>query len=157
MRTALFAAFLLIALAYALWRGGGPERAMAAIAVTIVAWDRLLVTSGTFVYSSLDIGYLALDLFGSLATITLAMTAYRFWPMMAAVLHTLPLLAHFSRVVDMSMHPAVYLTMQVASSWCLPPLLIAGTWHHRQRLMRHGSDRSWRGSSPPSHPMTASG
>jgi len=157
MRTALFAAFLLIALAYALWRGGGPERAMVAIAVTIVIWDRLLVTSGTFVYNSLDLGYLALDLFGSLATIALALTAYRFWPMIAAVLHTLPLLAHFSRAVDVSMHPAVYLTMQVASSWCLPPLLIAATWHHRQRLKRHGSDQSWRGSSQPSHPMIASG
>lgn len=155
MRIAIFAAFLLVALAYAAWRGGGPERTMVAIAITIVIWDRLMVSSGTFVYQSLDLGYLALDIFGSMATIALAMTAYRFWPMVAAVLHTLPLLAHFSRVVDVSMNPVVYLTMQVASSWCLPPLLIVATWRHRERLKRNGSDPSWRGSSGPSLPQTA--
>lgn len=155
MRTAIFATFLLIALAYALWRGGGPERAMAAIAVSIVTWDRALVWSGTYVYQSLDLGYLALDLFGAIATVALAMTAYRFWPMIAAVLHILPLLAHFSRVVDVSMNPAVYLTMQVASSWCLPALLIGATWLHQRRLKRDGSDPSWRTSSRSSRQPTA--
>jgi hypothetical protein len=157
MRTAIFAAVLLIALVYALRRGGGPERAMVAIAVTIVIWDRIMVSAGIYVYHSLDLGYLALDLFGSLATIALAMTAYRFWPMVAAVLHTLPLLAHFSRVVDVSMNPVVYLTMQVAVSWCLPPLLIVATWRHQQRLKLDGSDPSWRGSLRRSNPPIASG
>lgn len=157
MRTAIFAAFLLIALVYALLRGGGPERTMVAIAITIVIWDRLMVSSGTFVYHTLDLGYLALDLFGSVATIALAMTAHRFWPMIAAVLHTLPLLAHFSRVVDVSMNPVVYLTMQVASSWCLPPLLIVATWQHQRRLKLDGSDPSWRGSLRRSNRPIASG
>ena len=39
MRTALFLAFLLAALGYAAWRGGGPERAMAAIALGLVGAD----------------------------------------------------------------------------------------------------------------------
>ncbi len=47
----------------------------------------------------------ALDLFGASATFVLAMTAYRFWPIVAAVLHALPLLAHVSRAVDVSMNP----------------------------------------------------
>lgn len=155
MRIAIFVAFLLVALVYAIWKGGGPERTMVGIAVTIVIWDRLLVTFGTVVYQSLDLGYLALDLFGAIATIVLALTAYRFWPMIAAVLHTLPLLAHFSRAVDVSMNPVAYLTMQVASSWCLPPLLIIATWQHRQRLKQNGSDPSWRNSSALSHPKNA--
>lgn len=144
MRIAIFAAFLLIALVYAAWRGGGPERWMVGISVIIVIWDRLLVAFGTVVYHSLDVGYFALDLFGASATFLLAMTAYRFWPIVAAVLHALPLLAHVSRAVDVSMNPVVYLTMQVASSWLLPPLLIAATWMHRQRLKRDGNDPSWR-------------
>lgn len=156
MRIAIFAAFLLIALAYAAWRGGGPERTMVGIAVTIVIWDRVMVAFGTFVYHSLDIGYLALDLFGAISTFLLAMIAYRFWPIAAAVLHALPLLAHMSRALDVSMNPVVYLTMQVASSWCLPPLLIAATWMHRRRLRRDGSDPSWRGSSRQSTPTIAS-
>src|SRR3546814_12951376 len=66
----------------------------------------------------------------------LAMTAHRFWPMVAAVLQTLPLLAHFSRLADVGMHPIAYLTMQVAASWLLPPLLAAATWRHQTRLRR---------------------
>src|SRR3546814_5983530 len=71
----------------------------------------------------------------------LAMTAHRFWPMVAAVLQTLPLLAHFSRLADVGMHPIAYLTMQVAASWLLPPLLAAATWRHQTRLRRSGSDQ----------------
>jgi hypothetical protein len=155
MRIAIFVTLLLVALVYAVRRGGGPERAMVAIAVIVVIWDRLMVAFGTVVYHSLDIGFLALDLFGAVATVILALTAYRFWPMIAAVLHILPLLAHFSRAIDVTMSPMVYLTMQVALSWCLPPLLIAATWCHQQRLKQHGSDRSWRSSSLPFSPTDA--
>lgn len=147
MRIAIFAAILLIALLYAAWRGGAPERAMVAIAVTIVAWDRLMVAFGTVVYQSLDIGYLALDLFGAVATFVLAMTALRFWPLIAAIIHAIPLLGHLSRAIDVTMSPMVYLTMQVAASWCLPPLLIVATWQHQRRLKRDGSDPPWRTSS----------
>src|SRR3546814_14583020 len=90
-------------------------------------------------------------LFRSLLTFMLAMTAHRFWPMVAAVLQTLPLLAHFSRLADVGMHPIAYLTMQVAASWLLPPLLAAATWRHQTRLRRSGSDQSWQPSSLQSH------
>src|SRR3546814_8163739 len=87
---------------------------------------------------SVDLGYLVIDLIGSAATIALALLAHRFWPMIVAVLHVLPLLAHISRALDVSMNPIAYLTMQVASSWLLPPLLILATWRHQQRLRRSG-------------------
>lgn len=144
MRIAIFITILLIAIGYAAWRGGGPERAMAAIALTIVTSDPLLHAFVPVEYHALDIGHLMIDIFGAVSTIILALTAYRFWPMITAVLHTLPLLAHFSRTIDMSMHPIAYLTMQVAASWLLPPILILGTWRHQKRLKSNGSDRSWR-------------
>ncbi|WP_288987383.1 hypothetical protein [uncultured Sphingopyxis sp.] len=155
MRIAIFAAFLLVALGYAAWRGGAPERTMVGIAVTIVIWDRMLVTFGTVVYHSVDVGYLALDIFGASSTFILAMVAHRFWPMIAAPLHSLPLLAHFSRAVDVQMDPVAYLTMQVATSWVLPPLLIAATWRHQKRLTKNGSDPAWRSSSKLSRQRTA--
>src|SRR3546814_9104988 len=67
------------------------------------------------------------------------------------ILQTLPLLAHFSRLADVGMHPIAYLTMQVAASWLLPPLLAAATWRHQTRLRRSGSDQSWQPSSLQSH------
>jgi hypothetical protein len=157
MRIAIFATLLLVALVYAGWKGGGPERAMVGIAIVIVLWDRLLVAAGLVTYQSVDLGYLAQDIFGAAATILLALCAYRFWPLLAAVLHTLPLLAHFARAVEAAVNPVVYLTMQVAASWCVPPLLIAATWRHQQRLKRIGSYPSWRSWSRWSPPPTPSG
>lgn len=148
MRNALFIAFLLVALAYALRRGGGPERAMAGIAAALVMSDQVLRLMAPPEFEGLDTGHLAIDLVGASATILLAMTAHRFWPMIAAVLHIFPLLAHLSKALEVPMHPIAYLTMQVAVSWFVPPLLIFGTWRHQRRLAANGSDPSWHGSLP---------
>lgn len=146
MRILLFLAILLVALGYAVWRGGAPERAMVAIALAMVGGDALLHYFSPANFISLDFGHLALDLFGASSTVLLALCAYRFWPLCAAALHILPLLAHTSRSLDVTLHPAAYLTMQVAASWLVPPLLIFATWRHRRRLGRTGSDRPWLGS-----------
>src|SRR3546814_18625364 len=63
--------------------------------------------------------------------------------MIVAVLHVLPLLAHISRALDVSMNPIAYPSMQVPSSWLLPPLLILATWRHQQSYRRSGSGPSW--------------
>jgi len=157
MRIAVFATLLLAALIYAARKGGGPERVMVGIALIILLWDRLLVLLGAVTYQSVDVGYLAQDLFGAAATLVLALFANRFWPLLAAVLHTLPLLAHFARAVDIAVNPVVYLTMQVAASWLIPPLLIAATWRHQQRLRRTGSYPSWRRWSRSSPQATPNG
>lgn len=105
MRNALFIAFLLVALAYALRRGGGPERAMAGIAAALVISDQLLHLLVPPQFEGLDTGHLAIDLAGAGASVLLAMIAHRFWPMIAAVLHIFPLLAHLSKALDVPMHP----------------------------------------------------
>src|SRR3546814_9965512 len=94
-------------------------------------------------FVTVDMGHLAIDLTAATAMLILALVAYRFWPMVAASLQMLPLLAHFSRAVDISIDPAAYLTMQVAASWLLPPLLILATWRHQARMRKNGSDPSW--------------
>jgi len=155
MRMAFFLAFLLVALGYAAWRGGGPERAMAAIALTMVGADKMLHAFVPVEFASLDTGHLAIDLFGATATTLLALFAHRFWPMCVAVLHILPLLAHTSRFLDVEIHPAAYLTMQVATSWLVPPILILATLRHQRRLARGDSEPSWYISSRRSIPRTA--
>ncbi|MBB5707355.1 hypothetical protein [Sphingopyxis panaciterrulae] len=147
MRVAIFALLLLAALGYAAWRGGGPERVMAGIASTMVGADFLLHRFVAPEYAVLDFGHLLIDGFGASATLLLALFAHRFWPMMAAVLHILPLLAHFSRVFNLQMDPAAYMIMQVAASWLVPPLLLLATWRHHRRLRTTGNDPSWHISS----------
>ena len=143
LRIAVFLIFLSMALGYALWKGGAPERLMAAILLAMAVMDQALHLFIPPHFATVDTGHLVIDLFAATTTVTLAIAAHRFWPMVAAVLQILPLLAHFSRALDISMHPVAYLTMQVASSWLLPPLLALATWRHRQRLQRNGSDRPW--------------
>ncbi len=144
LRIACFLTLLLAATTYAMRKGGGPERAMAIILIAMLAADRLLHLTMPPRFKALDPGHLAIDIAAAAATLLLALAAHRFWPLIAAALQMLPLLAHVSRTVDVSVHPIAYLSMQVAASWLLPPLLVLGTWRHRKRLQFYGSDRSWR-------------
>ncbi|WP_158213639.1 hypothetical protein [Sphingopyxis witflariensis] len=155
MRIALFLAFLAIAVGYAAWKGGGPERVMAAIAVAMVGSDQILHIFVPTNFATVDTGHLAIDLFGAGSTVALAMFAHRFWPMCIAVFHLVPLLAHMSRTFDMALHPAAYLTMQVATSWPVPAILILATWRHQHRLARGVSEPSWLNSLPRSIRTTA--
>ncbi|OWR01244.1 hypothetical protein [Sphingopyxis witflariensis] len=148
MRVAGFFLFLSVALGYAAWRGGGPERAMAGIATVMVISDPILHRFVPPGYASIDFGHLVIDGFGAVSTLTLALVAYRFWPMIAAALHILPMMAHASRASDLLMHPAAYMIMQVAWSWLVPPVLILATWRHQRRLRQNGNDPSWRNASP---------
>lgn len=143
VRKELFLASLAMALVYAAWRGGGPERFMAGISVSMVGADLVLHLWIPPHFATLDAGHLAIDLWGAATTTALALIAYRFWPLLAAPVHILPLLAHTSRFFDMKLDPVAYLTMQVAPSWFVPPLLVAGTWRHAARVKRRGDDRSW--------------
>ena len=156
VRIAIFLTILLAALAYALRRGGAPERAMALILIAMLAADQILHLFIPPRYASVDAGHLTIDLAAAAASVTLALAAHRFWPMPAAVLQILPLMAHVGKAADITVHPAAYLTMQVSASWLLPPLLVLATWRHQKRLRAHGSDRSWYGLSRRSRPKTAS-
>jgi hypothetical protein len=143
MRIALFLVLLLIAVGYALRRGGGPERVMAVIAALMVVLDAILHLVVPVEFALLDTGHLAIDLFGAASTTMLGLSAHRVWPMGMAVLHILPLLAHTSRVLDFGMHPAAYLAMQVAPSWLVAPVLVCATWCHHRRKKAAGADPSW--------------
>lgn len=143
VRIAVFVTILLAALLYALKKGGGPERAIALILIAMLVADQLLHFFVQPRFSRVDTGHLLIDLIAAAATFTVAMTAHRFWPMPAAVLQILPLMAHIGKAIDLSVHPVVYLTMQVAASWLLPPLLAIATWRHQRRLRINGTDRSW--------------
>lgn len=147
IRIAIFLLLLLAALAYALRKGGAPERAMALILIAMVAADQLLHLFVPVRFDVVDTGHLVIDLLAASATMLLALTAYRFWPLVAAALQILPLMAHIGKAADLSVHPVAYLTMQVAASWLLPPLLVLATWRHTQRVRTTGSERSWLGWS----------
>src|SRR3546814_7651561 len=91
LRIVIFLILLLMASAYALWKGGGPERVMATILLGMLVVDQLVHLLIPAQFASVDTAHLVLDLIAALLTFMLAMTAHRLWPMVAAVLQTLPL------------------------------------------------------------------
>ena len=143
LRVIILLALLGAALGYALWRGGAPERAMAALWLCLLVADPILHFVAPLQYHVVDAGHLIIDLTGYLVATGIAITAYRFWPLLVAVLQFLPLLGHLSRAVDLTVHPSAYMIMQVASYWPLAPLLVAGTWAHHRRLQKTGTDPDW--------------
>lgn len=155
VRIAIFVTILLAALVYALRKGGGPERTMAMIIVAMALADQALHLFVPPRFTSIDAGHLAIDLTAATATLMLALTAHRFWPMPAAVIQIFPLMAHAAKAMEISVHPIAYQTMQVAASWLLPPLLVLATWRHQTRLRANGNDRSWQNLSRRSPPTIA--
>lgn len=148
VRVAVLLMLLIAALGYAFWRGGAPERVMAALWLVLLAADPILHVVEPLDYQFVDRGHLAIDIVGSAGAFIIALYAYRFWPLIVAPLQFLPILAHFSRAIDFTMHPTAYLIMQVASYWPLTPILIIGTWRHYQRAKRDGSEPDWVGWAP---------
>lgn len=156
IRIAIFVMLLIAVAAFAFRKGGGPERAMAIILMTMAGADQALHLFVPPRFASIDTGHLAIDLAAAIATTLLALVAHRFWPMIAAVFQILPLTAHVGKAADMSVHPIAYQTMQVAASWPLLLLLALATWRHMRRLRANGSDRSWHASWRRSNPRIAS-
>lgn len=148
VRVVILLLLLAAALGYAFWRGGGPERVMAALWLILLVADPLIHRIAPLDYHFVDVGHLAIDIIGSAGAFLIALYAYRFWPLIVAPLQFLPLLAHMSRAIELDMHPSAYLIMQVASYWPLTPILIIGTWRHYRRANRLGSEPDWVSWSP---------
>ncbi|WP_321323071.1 hypothetical protein [uncultured Parasphingorhabdus sp.] len=129
---------------YALYRGGGPERCVAGIVIAMVLLDPAVHIVTPLEYSALDPGHLVIDLAGWLALVAVALRANRFWPLCVASLQTIALVAHVTRMLDVTIHPKAYMIMQIASSYPLLVLLMVGTICHQKRLKAIGIDRSWR-------------
>ena len=69
LRIAFFVTILLVALAYAMRKGGGPERAMAAVLLAMLLTDQALHLFVPVQYLAVDTGHLLIDLAAAASTI----------------------------------------------------------------------------------------
>jgi hypothetical protein len=148
MRVAFYLSLLFVVLVYAFVRGGGPERSVAAVLTTTLVINLLALSITPPTLSSIDYVPFFLDSASLVVFIAIALAARRFWPLCVASLQCLALMAHFTRMMDVDIHPVAYGTMQVASSYPLLLVLALGTFLHQRRLRSNGSDPSWRSSFP---------
>jgi hypothetical protein len=133
LRSVLFLAAFLLAVAYALRRGGGPERAAAAIMSggLLLSLADLSIVANRF--HGPEYGLAFVDVLMLVAFIWLALTADRFWTLWVAALQAVTVLSHFAMILKPVPLPAYYKnTIQL---WSYPQvaLLAVGTLRHRLR------------------------
>lgn len=145
----LYWSLLALTGAYALVRGGVPERwAMAAwILASILSTAAVLLRLGT--YETVQFGVLAIDVVLLAFLIGLSLKADRYWPLWMTGFHLWGIFAHLAKWLLPTLHPAAYAIGQAVGSYAIIGTMVLGTWKHRQRLTRRGVDNSWSGSFAP--------
>lgn len=144
---AVFVGLLLASVTLAGWRGGGPERVVASM--FLIAW-----LASVALYRTDTSPYLTVDWIGPILNTALflglfavARQANRAWPILAASLQLLIVLAQLGRSVRPEWLWQV--SMLVTATWPYLQLcvLIAGTIFHWRREVMNGPERSWTRSS----------
>lgn len=139
----VYQALMLACWAYALRRGGSPEKIGATILV-VASYLTLAALSGPAAsFHSVEFGVVIVDLLCSAAFVALALRAERFWPLWVAALQITGTAEHAVKFVDPDIVRRTYAF--ILAIWAYPMifLMIAGTWRHQQRLARFGVDNSW--------------
>lgn len=143
LRVYLFATLLVLTSGYALWKGGAPERIVAAgllsaYVATVLSWSPL---PSRFYGLELDVFVVDAALFAML--IAVALRADRGWPLLMAALQFDAVGAHFVKLVAPETIRVAYALLITVWSWPTQMLLAVGTWRHVRRVRREGTDRSW--------------
>lgn len=141
----LFLSVLILCNAYALARGGPPERASALLQLGAFASDeavhRLVDGQG---YAALAAGSALVDLSLLVALTVLASKCTRHWPLWVAGFQLAAIVAHLAKLVDPTMQAVGYaVQLQI---WAYPMLLAtaAGTWRYQARRSAGLVEPDWK-------------
>jgi hypothetical protein len=140
---------------YAWWKGGGPERAVAAILIVGVVLTHYAGTAWSQRWTNVETGVLAVDLAVLVGFAGVALCAERFWTLWLTALHLIGTTGHLVKMADPTLIRWGYAF--ILAIWSYPMLLLiaVGTWNHSKRLARFGADRSWSNFSVLSDPTRA--
>ncbi len=137
-------AILVLAL-LALWKGAGPERAVAGVMVGILVSDRIYhLIFGNFTnLVSIDYGHALIDMVAMIALVAIALRANRMYTLWIAALQLIAFNAHLARELTQGMSPIAYLILYVGPSYFQLLIQALGLWAHRRRLAKYGLYKSW--------------
>lgn len=138
----VFNILLISCCAYALWRGGPPEK-IAVIVLTLACFLTFGVASDVGTFQSVETGIFVVDLLCLIGLLAVALWADRFWPLWVAALHLIGTAGHAAKFVDPNIVPRTYAFLLAVWAYPMIVLIIVGTWRHQQRMARFGTDRSW--------------
>lgn len=137
----VFQIILGVSCAYALWRGGGPERV-----TSLMLFGAALLSVGAS-YQEVEIGILIVDHLLLLGLLLVLLYANRLWPIFMFGMHLLNVSSHWVRIEDPGIVATIYAIISQGWAYPMQMLLVAATLMHQRRLLRHGVDNSWLKSS----------
>ena len=136
----IFNLALLIACFYALWAGGAPERAAAAIFLSAaVCTFSLPHLSSARIAPQLA----AIDALTLIALTLVALKANRYWPIYESALQLLTFAIHGVKIYQPDMPHWMYFGANGKLAYPTLILLAVGVLRHRERVARFGVDRPW--------------
>jgi len=138
---------LVVCWAYALLKGGAPERIGASVIGLGSILSLVAAASPGARFGSVEEGVFLVDLAAFAVFLGLALRAERHWPLWVTALQAIGTAGHAAKLLDPSVIPLAYAF--VLAFWTYPMLLliVMGTWNHQKRLARFGADKSWSSSS----------
>ncbi len=143
LRITIFLLLLVCTCAYALWRGGAPERITAAAMLGACIGSMLIRSDINHRFIDVEIGIFVIDLILMAVLLAVLLKADRGWPMLVGGLQLLTVGAHVVKLIDPEIIPVSYAVMLAAWSWPMVIALAAGTWRHQSRLRAQGYDLDW--------------
>ena len=145
-----FVALLLIVMAFALAKGGGPERAVA-VAYIIASAGSLSLSFFEMPsrFEVVPVHILVSDILLLAALCVLAIHANRWWVIPVAGCQLVAVLVHTGKLVNPDMIPNGYAFLTTIWSWPMVALLAGGTWRHQRRLAQGIIAPDWKPSSRP--------
>lgn len=138
-----FVSALTLVVAYAMWRGGAPERGGALVFIVMAV---LQYTGRLFfdrVFETVDLLSFSVDLFAFASFTFIALQANRRWPLFLAAMQLLSCVSHFGREVSGKVEPLVYATLKARPTIAALVILLIGTLVHRARVKRGVQIASW--------------
>ncbi|MGU3389934.1 hypothetical protein [Sphingomonas sp. M1A8_2b] len=147
-RVWIFYSIQLAASAYAILRGGAPER-LTGLALLLAAVSTGIVERNVpSLFSGLELGVMIVDLMLLAVMIGITLSADRFWPAWVTALHALGTGAHLARAISPDVIRLVYALLSAAWSYPIVLLLVIGTARHSQRIRARGWDLDWSRQDP---------
>lgn len=146
----LYRAAIVAILAFALRKGEEPERLVSGIIIATATADAINhAMFGDPAFFALNPGHLVIDGWALLGMLWVALRANRGWPLWACSAQIIVVLAHTSKLIDLSLVRYGYFAMTQLPVAIQTAALFAGTRAHLRRKRHIGPYHAWRPALQP--------
>lgn len=136
---------IFLAAAAIAWRiGGEPEKRGAQILILVIVIGLLRRTFFGISSDQVDPIGLTSDVLAFIAFVAIAMFAWRIWPICAASLQLLAVMAHVVRGFEIEIDPVAYFVMRGTPTFTIWLVILIGALNHARLKRAHASIPSWR-------------